>query len=211
MSIADLRKEYSQSALIEGAMSVDPVKQFSLWFEEALKAEVLEANAMSVSTVSLEGKPSSRILLIKEFDERGFVWFTNYESRKGKELSEQPWAALLFYWPELERQVRIEGSVSKLSDEENDRYFMSRPLGSRLGAHASKQSEVIENREQLELRFEQVKKEYGEAPPRPSCWGGYRLEPTCIEFWQGRPSRLHDRMVYQRNLEGQWKMERLQP
>lgn len=211
MSIADLRKEYSRASLSEEDALPDPTEQFSKWFSEAITAEVPEANAMSVSTVGANGRPSSRILLIKEFDQRGFTFFTNYESRKGNELMANQYAALLFYWIELERQVRIEGRVERISSAENDAYFQSRPLKSRLGALASAQSRPIENREVLETRFAQVEQQYGEQPVRPAHWGGYRLVPDYIEFWQGRPSRFHDRIAYTRQADGSWQRQRLQP
>jgi pyridoxamine 5'-phosphate oxidase len=211
MSIAGLRKEYMHSSLSESDVDPDPIKQFGKWFDEALKAQVPEANAMSVATVGAEGRPSSRILLIKEFDQRGFVWFTNYASRKGRELEGNPYAALLFHWIELERQVRIEGKVEKISAEESDAYYNSRPLLSRLGAIASDQSRPVANREALEARFEEVKKQYGDHPVKPVHWGGYRLVPDSIEFWQGRSSRLHDRVCYTRHDGQAWQIQRLQP
>jgi pyridoxamine 5'-phosphate oxidase len=210
VAIADIRKDYTQSALDISAAHADPISQFDIWFNEALKAEVLEPNAMSVSTLSTQNRPASRILLLKGYDQKGFVWFTNYESRKGVELAASPYAALLFFWPELERQVRIEGVVEKTSTEESDTYYNSRPLMSRLGAHVSQQSQILESRDQLERSFEDVKARYGENPPRPEHWGGYRLKPELIEFWQGRPSRLHDRLLY--NLkENSWHRSCLQP
>lgn len=210
-SIADLRKDYSRESLSEQDVSANPIDQFTKWFGEAIRAQVPEANAMSVSTASGHGRPSSRILLIKDVDQRGFTWFTNYDSRKGHELAQNPYAALLFYWIELERQVRIEGRVERISDAESDAYFQSRPLKSRLGAIASSQSRPVTSREELEARFAEVEKQYGEHPIRPAHWGGYRLTPDYIEFWQGRPSRLHDRIAYTLQTDGSWQRQRLQP
>lgn len=211
MSIADLRKEYSRASLSEEDVHPDPIEQFSKWFGEAIAAQVPEANAMSVSTVGANGRPSSRILLIKDFDQRGFTFFTNYESRKGNELLDNQYGALLFYWIELERQVRIEGRVERISAAENDAYFQSRPLKSRLGAIASSQSRPIDSRATLENRLAQVEQQYGEHPVRPAHWGGYRLVPDYLEFWQGRPSRFHDRIAYTRQPDGNWQRQRLQP
>ena len=211
MSIADLRKDYSRASLSETDANPDPIELFSKWFGEAISAQVPEANAMSVSTATADGRPSSRILLIKEFDQRGFTFFTNYESRKGCELDSNPFAALLFYWIELERQVRIEGRVERISDEENDAYYNSRPVKSRLGAIASAQSRPVASREVLEARVQEVEKQYGDHPVRPPHWGGYRLVPDYVEFWQGRPSRLHDRIAYTRQADGSWQLQRLQP
>lgn len=211
MSIAGIRKDYIHSSLSEFDVDRDPVRQFGKWFDEALNAHVPEANAMSLATVSADGKPSSRIVLIKEFDPNGFVWFTNYASRKGRELEANPHAALLFHWIELERQVRIEGRVEKIAAEESDSYYNSRPLLSRLGALASAQSQPVDSRETLEQRFAQVKEQYGEHPVRPAHWGGYRLVPEVIEFWQGRSSRMHDRVCYRRSADGSWQIQRLQP
>ncbi|GAB3427462.1 pyridoxamine 5'-phosphate oxidase [Massilia solisilvae] len=209
--VADLRKDYGQASLSEEDVAEDPIAQFTHWFEEALKAEVNEPNAMSVSTVGADGRPSSRIVLIKQFDERGFTWYTNYESQKGQQLSAHPFAALLFFWSELERQVRIEGRVERVAAEESDQYFHSRPLQSRLSAIASHQSAPIASRAALEQNYEAVARQYGEEPPRPIHWGGFRLVPERIEFWQGRRSRFHDRIVYTRQQDGRWTRQRLQP
>ena len=211
MSIADLRTDYKQASLSEADVTADPFTQFANWFGQAMKADVAEPNAMTLSTVNELGKPSSRIVLIKEYDQRGFSWFTNYDSAKGHDLEVNPHAALLFFWTALERQVRIEGRIEKLSDAENDAYFNSRPLGSRQSAIASQQSQVIANRAVLEEKLAAVVAEFGEQPPRPAHWGGYRLLPERVEFWQGRSSRLHDRIVYSKNAAGNWEICRLQP
>ncbi|MCP3707379.1 pyridoxamine 5'-phosphate oxidase [Paraburkholderia sp. CNPSo 3274] len=211
-TLADLRKTYSLGSLDAADVDPDPIRQFQTWFAQALDAKLPEPNAMTVATVDAQGRPAARILLIKGVDKRGFVFFTNYESRKGRELSANPHAALLFHWVELERQVRIEGKVELTSAEESDAYFNSRPLGSRIGAWASEQSTVIANRETLEAREREIAAQYGEAPPRPPHWGGYRLVPEAIEFWQGRPSRLHDRIRYARDsASAAWRIERLAP
>ncbi|MGV8899037.1 MAG: pyridoxamine 5'-phosphate oxidase [Burkholderiaceae bacterium] len=211
MSIADLRKEYSHASLSESDVAAEPMAQFKKWFDEALKANVPEANAMSLATVAANGRPSSRIVLIKEFNDRGFSWFTNYESRKGHELHQNQYAALLFHWIELERQVRIEGHVERVSAEENDTYFQSRPLGSRIGAIASSQSEPVASRQALEKNYAAAEVQHGDHPPRPEHWGGYRLVPDYIEFWQGRSSRLHDRIAFKLQANGNWERLRLQP
>jgi pyridoxamine 5'-phosphate oxidase len=211
MSLADLRKDYQLASLSEADVASDPIQQFSIWFEQALKSDVAEANAMSLATVNATGRPSSRIVLIKEFDQRGFSWFTNYDSNKGHDLAANPHAALLFFWSALERQVRIEGRIEKISDEENDNYFQSRPLGSRQSACASQQSQPIANRSLLEEKLKAVVNEFSDHPPRPEHWGGYRLVPDRLEFWQGRSSRLHDRIVYTREPDGKWVIARLQP
>lgn len=210
-SIADLRKEYSRESLTESDTHPNPIEQFTKWFNEVMAAKVPEFNAMSVATTSADGRPASRILLIKDFDQRGFTFFGNYDSRKGQHLKENPFAALLFYWIELERQVRIEGRVCRITESENDAYYHARPLGSRLGAIASAQSRPVDSREVLEAHVAEVKKQCREHPARPPYWGGYRLVPDYLEFWQGRPSRLHDRIAYQRHDDGTWIRERLQP
>jgi pyridoxamine 5'-phosphate oxidase len=211
MSIADLRKEYGRAVLTESSVSADPFAQFAKWFDEALDAKIPEANAMGVSTVGDGGRPSSRILLVKQFDSSGFTWFTNYDSRKGRDLQKNPFAALLFHWVELEREVRIEGRVERVPVEESETYFQRRPLKSRLGAVASHQSEPVADRAILEARFDEAAQKYGDHPPRPENWGGYRLVPDTIEFWQGRDSRLHDRILYTRLPDGKWQIGRLQP
>lgn len=211
MSISHIRKDYQHASLSEQDVDADPVLQFKHWFQEALTAKVPEVNAMTLSTVNSDNRPASRIVLIKEFDQRGFTWFTHYTSDKGEELAAHPFAALLFFWSELERQVRIEGRVEKISEEENDVYFHSRPLGSQHGALASQQSKPIASRDILEQRVKEIEKKYGDQVPRPAHWGGYRLIPDYVEFWQGRPSRLHDRIVYAKNAQGVWTTTRLQP
>jgi pyridoxamine 5'-phosphate oxidase len=211
-SIADLRRNYTLRGLSETDVDADPFKQFQVWFSDALAAHLIEPNAMILATATREGKPSARAVLLKGFDERGFVFYTNYESRKGEELAENPWAALVFLWEELERQIRIEGRVEKCSTEESDTYFRSRPLGSRLSACVSQQSEVISSREVLERRLQELMVENANGDvPRPPYWGGYRLSPTSIEFWQGRPNRLHDRLCYRHLDDGRWLLERLSP
>jgi pyridoxamine 5'-phosphate oxidase len=209
--VADLRKDYGQASLDEADVADDPVQQFTRWFEEALKAEVNEPNAMGVSTVDVRGRPTSRIVLVKQFDARGFTWYTNYDSQKGTQLSGNPFASLLFFWSELERQVRIEGKVERTSAEESDKYFNSRPLKSRLSAIASHQSAPIASRADLEHNYEEVARQFAETPQRPEHWGGFRLVPERIEFWQGRRSRFHDRVVYTRQEDGSWTRQRLQP
>lgn len=210
-AVADLRKDYGQASLDDADVLDNPIDQFTRWFEEALKAEVNEPNAMNVATVDADGKPSSRIVLIKQFDQRGFTWFTNYGSRKGIELAGNPHAAILFFWSELERQIRIEGRVERVDAEESESYFHTRPLKSRLAALASAQSAPIASRAALEQNYDAVASQYGDAPPRPANWGGFRLVPEYIEFWQGRRSRFHDRIVYERQADGSWSRHRLQP
>ncbi len=210
-AVAGLRTDYGQASLNEDEVLDDPMGQFTRWFEQALKAQVNEPNAMNVATVGPSGRPSSRIVLVKQFDERGFTWYTNYDSRKAQELRANPHASLLFFWSELERQVRIEGRVETTSAEESDTYFHSRPLKSRLSAIASQQSAPIENRAALERNYDAVAATAGDAPARPVNWGGFRLVPERIEFWQGRRSRFHDRIVYERQEDGSWARQRLQP
>jgi pyridoxamine 5'-phosphate oxidase len=209
--INTLRHDFSKQALDEKDVLHNPVTQFSKWFHEAVDAKVNEPNAMSVSTVSKDGKPSSRIVLLRNFDENGFVFYTNYTSRKGEEIISNPHAAILFFWPELERQVRIEGVFTKQTSEESDLYFNSRPRASKLGAWTSAQSKVIANREILDEEYKKLSDKYpGEEVPRPPYWGGYILKPYSFEFWQGRPSRLHDRLLF--SLENDsWIIERLAP
>jgi pyridoxamine 5'-phosphate oxidase len=208
--IANIRKNYSQKKLSESKTNPDPLKQFAKWWKQAIKSEMVEPNAMTLATASPDGVPSARIVLLKEFGENGFTFFTNYNSFKGQQLSENPKACLVFFWKELERQVRITGLVEKISDEANDAYFYSRPVDSQLGAIASPQSQVIENREWLDEKFKQLKKEKSNIQ-RPTNWGGYIVKPVIIEFWQGRPGRLHDRLQYTLQQDGEWKMERLAP
>ena len=211
MSIADIRKDYQRATLSEDQFGDEPITQFGLWFDDARNAAVPEVNAMTLATVNAQGRPSSRIVLVKDFDARGLTWFTHYTSRKGAELASNPFAALLFFWPELERQVRIEGRVEKISAADSDTYFYSRPLASQQGALASEQSQPIANRALLEQRMDQISEEYPDRVPRPTHWGGYRLVPDYFEFWQGRPSRLHDRLVLRKNAQGGWDKSRLQP
>jgi pyridoxamine 5'-phosphate oxidase len=209
-SIAQLRKNYTLGQLSETEVPHQPLPLFQLWFDQAIKAECPEPNSMTLATADQAGNPSARIVLLKGADENGFTFFTNYQSQKGKELAIRPQAALLFHWHELERQVRIKGIVEKVDATESDQYFHSRPPASRIGAWASPQSAAIPNREFLEAAEQKFKAEFGKNPPRPEHWGGYRLRPTEIEFWQGRPSRLHDRIHYQ--LKGNdWEISRLAP
>jgi pyridoxamine 5'-phosphate oxidase len=208
--LSDMRKTYELGGLEEDASASLPLKQFRDWFSEALAAKVLEPNAMTLATVGADGQPSTRIVLVKDVDERGLVWYTNYESRKAQELAVNPRAALQFHWVSLERVVRIEGYVERVSDAESDAYYASRPLDSRLGAWASPQSRVIANRAVLVANAAKVAAQHGLHPQRPPHWGGFRLIPQAWEFWAGRPSRLHDRLRY-RLIEGRWVRERLAP
>jgi pyridoxamine 5'-phosphate oxidase len=210
VALADLRKSYERAELDEASSANDPLRQFQSWLDQAIKAELPEPNAMTLATVGADGRPSTRIVLIKGVDERGLVWYTNYESRKGRELAHNLHAALQFHWVELERVVRIEGRVEFVSAEESDRYYASRPLDSRIGAWASPQSQPIASRAVLVANAAKAAARHGLNPPRPSHWGGYRLVPDRWEFWQGRRSRLHDRLCY-RLEEGQWRRERLAP
>jgi len=211
ITLADLRKSYTLGSLTETEVAPDPIVQFERWFDHAVKSEVPEPNAMTLATVSADHRPSARIVLIKGVDARGFTFFTNYESRKGHDLAANPHASLLFHWIELERQVRIEGRVEKTTAAESDAYFHSRPLNSRIGAWASEQSAVVQSRAVIESREADFNARFGDSPPRPAHWGGYRLTPECIEFWQGRASRLHDRIRYVCAPDGGWRIERLAP
>lgn len=211
MDLAALRKSYERDALDEQASQADPLKQFEQWMQQALQAQLPEPNAMTLATVGADGRPSTRIVLIKGFDARGIVWYTNYDSRKGRELAHIPMAALQFHWVELERVVRIEGRVEKTGDDESDAYFATRPLDSRIGAWASPQSQVIDSRAVLVANAAKFGAQYLLNPPRPPHWGGYRLVPDRWEFWQGRKSRLHDRLRYRPDDRGGWVRERLAP
>jgi pyridoxamine 5'-phosphate oxidase len=212
MNLLELRKEFIDKGLGEADVHANPIHQFREWFEVVLAAEVHLADAMTLATATPDGKPSARLVLLKGFDERGFVFFTNYESRKGKELTANPQAALVFHWKEVERQVRIEGLVETITVVESDSYFYSRPRESQASACVSRQSHVIPNRDDLERRCQELMEHYrGQNIPRPHSWGGYRVLPSVIEFWQGRPNRLHDRLCYLRQGDGSWRIERLSP
>ena len=211
-SIADLRKDYSSQTLRETDIEPNPIDQFQKWWTEAVNSQIDEVNAMTLATASSDGMPSARIMLLKGFDKNGFVFFTNYKSYKAMHLEENPKACLVFFWKELERQVRITGLVKRVSEKDSDDYFLSRPLGSQIGAWTSSQSQVIESREWLENRYLQLTEEYKQKKlKRPPHWGGYVVTPVIIEFWQGRPSRLHDRIQYSLEEDGSWKIERLSP
>ena len=211
-TLSELRRDYALASLARDSIDTDPFRQFEHWFQEALKAEVLEPNAMTLATVDAQGHPSARIVLLKSVDPAGFVFFTNYQSSKGQQLAANPQAALVFFWKELERQVRIEGRVEKISRAESERYFQSRPRGSQIGAAASNQSQVVANRTVLETRFQDLEARYVEQDiPTPAHWGGYRLTPDLLEFWQGRRNRLHDRLRYRLLDSGDWSIERLEP
>ena len=212
MSLADLRKEYTLAGLDRGELAAAPLAQFEAWFQQARAAALPEPNAMTLGTVDAAGRPATRIVLLKAVDTRGFSFFTNYESRKGRELAANPRAALTLFWAELERQVHVRGSVSKLSRDESAAYFKQRPRGSRLGAWASEQSQVIASRAVLEEKLQQLEKKFpDENIPVPPHWGGYVLAPEELEFWQGRPNRLHDRFRYAKQSDGMWLIERLSP
>lgn len=213
MSIADIRTQYSLKNLLEADVLPDAVDQFRQWWTEAVHAELTEVNAMTLATASADGEPDARIVLLKDFSAQGFTFFTNYESRKGQELAQNPRACLVFFWKELERQVRISGIVSKIDKEESEAYFFSRPVGSQLGAWASPQSRVLPRREVLAdtLRALQLEVDGGKPLEKPDYWGGYIVQPHRIEFWQGRPNRLHDRLLYTLQTQGNWKIERLAP
>lgn len=211
-SIADIRKDYSKASLDVSNVSVNPIQQFQKWFDEALKAEVPEPNAMNLATVNQDGRPSSRIMLLKGIENNRFVFFTNYQSDKGQALEANPACALTFFWPELERQVRIEGVATRIDENRSELYFQSRPRLSQIGAWASPQSSLLSDRKLLEERFKQMEEKFREQPvlPKPKQWGGFEVEPFLIEFWQGRPSRLHDRIRFA-NIDGQWKINRVSP
>jgi pyridoxamine 5'-phosphate oxidase len=210
--IANLRQEYAAQTLLESDVANNPIDQFEKWWQQALRSEIVEPNAMTLATASSDGMPSARIVLLKGFDQEGFVFYTNYQSYKAMQLEENPKACLVFFWKELERQVKIVGLVSRVPQQESDEYFLSRPEGSRIGAWTSPQSQVIESREWLDNRYQQLVKEMGGTRiQRPPHWGGYIVKPVIVEFWQGRPSRLHDRIQYTLEESGKWKVERLAP
>jgi pyridoxamine 5'-phosphate oxidase len=211
-SVAGIRKEYSQKSLSEQTADPDPLRQFDTWWQEAVVSQIDEVNAMTLATASADGLPSARVVLLKGFSTEGFVFYTNYNSYKGRQLAENPKACLVFFWKELERQVRITGIVQRTKEEDSDAYFYSRPLASQAGASISPQSTVIESREWLEKKYNEFEKQTaGGKIQRPAHWGGYLVKPVLMEFWQGRPSRLHDRLEYSLQESGEWKIERLAP
>ncbi|MEJ5961649.1 pyridoxamine 5'-phosphate oxidase [Pedobacter immunditicola] len=210
-TLQNLRQDYRAAALTEQEVDKNPISQFATWFTDAMTAKIFEPNVMTLATADKSGRPSARIVLLKGFDEQGFTFYTNYNSHKGKELAENPYAALVFFWAELERQVRIEGSVTKIDPQTSDQYFHSRPMGSQIGAIVSPQSSIINSRDLLEVKVNQLTEEFKDKEiPRPAHWGGYIVKPTTIEFWQGRTSRLHDRINYQL-IDGIWVVNRLAP
>ena len=212
-TVADLRQNYTYGGLSETDLAQKPMDQFALWFKEATNADLLEPNAMTLATADPDGKPRARIVLLKDYSDGGFVFYTNYQSDKATELIANPQAALVFLWDKLERQVRVEGKVEKISPEESDTYFHSRPMGSQIGAWVSPQSSIIPNREVLETKQKELEQKYADSEqiPRPENWGGFRVVPHRVEFWQGRPSRLHDRLVYRLQSDGTWEVVRLAP
>ncbi len=210
-TLTELRREYASRALDEADAHADPIRQFTTWFDEALKAQLLDVNAMTLATASAKGEPSARTVLLKGADDNGFVFYTNYDSAKGRDLAENPRAALLIFWAELERQVRINGSVTRTTVDESEKYFHSRPIESQISAAISNQSRPIAHRSELEQRYAEFQAQYGDAVPLPPNWGGYRVRPDAIEFWQGRKSRLHDRLLYTRQADGSWSRSRLAP
>jgi pyridoxamine 5'-phosphate oxidase len=211
-SLTDLRREYASRALDEQDAHADPIRQFTIWFDDALQSQLLDVNAMTLATASAKGEPAARIVLLKGVDENGFVFYTNYDSAKGRDLAANPRASLLFFWVELERQVRINGSVTRTTTAESDEYFHSRPKESQIGAAASEQSRAVASRSHLETRYAELAAKYQDSTvPLPANWGGYRVTPDAIEFWQGRPSRLHDRLLYTRQRDGSWSRSRLAP
>lgn len=211
MNLADIRKEYTYAGLAEADAARDPLEQFQRWMDDALRHELPISNAMTLATVTPEGGPDARIVLLKGVEKGGFVFYTNYDSAKGRQLAARPQGCLVFFWVELERQVRIHGAIDKVGAQESDAYFAERPLGSRHSAWASAQSSAVPGRKILEDRLLEMESRYGDDPPRPPYWGGYRLSPDAFEFWQGRPNRLHDRLQYTRDADGAWVLGRLAP